>query len=90
MNSDPLIFFDEVFASDEDEEEAGVAAVVVAASSRASVSISVGVGQTGAHWTGRQIGSRYIQRGICTWFEDYLADVPVYPDWKFRQVFGSP
>jgi hypothetical protein len=90
MNIDPVIFVDEVFASDEDEEEAGVAAVVVAAASRASVAISVGVGQAGAHWTGRQIGSRYIQRGICTWFEDYLADIPVYPAWKFRQVFRIP
>jgi hypothetical protein len=75
MNGDPAIHVDELFASDEDEEEAGVAAVVVAAASSASVAISVGVGQAGAHWTGRLIGSRYIQRGICTWFEDYILQI---------------
>jgi hypothetical protein len=76
MNIEP-VFVDEVLASDEDEEEAGVAAVVVAAASSASIDISVDVGQAGANWTGRQIGSRYIQRSICTWFEDYIADIPV-------------
>jgi hypothetical protein len=47
MNSDPVIFVDEYFASDQDEEEAGVAAVVVAAGSSASIAMSVG--QAGAH-----------------------------------------
>jgi hypothetical protein len=56
MNSDPVIYVDEVFASDENEEEAGVAAVVLAAASSASVARSVGVGQAGAHWTGQLIG----------------------------------
>jgi hypothetical protein len=38
----------------------------------------------------RRSGSRTIQRGYCSWFDDYLSDTPSYPAHIFRQVFRIP
>lgn len=44
----------------------------------------------GRQWRGRIQGSRSRDRGICTWIEDYVDDVPVCPKLAFRGKFGVP
>lgn len=42
-------------------------------------------------WGGRVPGSKNLKRRkVCTWFEDYLGDSPVYPPKIFRRRFGVP
>lgn len=42
------------------------------------------------NFRGRVRGTKNIQRGVCSWFADYLAPDPVYPPSKFRQAFRVP
>jgi Plant transposon protein len=72
-------------ASEEKEEVAAIVVSTIAGAGNTDVFESTTPG-----WNRRQVESRSVRRGGCSWFDDYLAQTPVYPPQKLRQVFRIP
>jgi hypothetical protein len=68
-------------ASEEEEEAAAIICSTIAGCRITTETSTRG---------GRRPGSRTIQRGFCSWFDDYLSGTPIYPAHNFRQVFRIP
>jgi hypothetical protein len=77
--------FDEFQGASEEEEAAAIVASAVASSRGIEVAEAVLPG-----CSGRKLGSRSVIRGSFSWLDDYLAQSPVYPPQKFRQIFRIP
>ncbi len=77
----------EIFLGAEEEEEQAAAIVTACCGAYSSEKEFLGPKlNTG----GRSKGAQSLNRGICTWYDDYLSPNPIYPPRMFREVLRIP